>query len=60
MFMDQIKERKRISKMKTENDLLERNKKKKETEKKFANPVECPFLFGSVILAHFPYVFVRN
>merc|ERR1712087_555078 len=31
-----IKEKKRISKMQNENDLKERNKRKKETEKKFA------------------------
>ena len=35
-----IKEKKRISKLQNENDLKERNKKKKETEKKFKNAHE--------------------
>ena len=37
----QIKERKRISKLEHENDLKERNKKKKETDKKFKNAHEA-------------------
>merc|ERR1712154_188138 len=35
-----IKEKKRLAKLQSENDLLERNKKKKETEKKFKNAHE--------------------
>eukprot|EP01083_Nonionella_stella_P105780 304472_1 len=35
-----IKEKKRLSKMQSENQLLERNKKKKDTEKKFKNAHE--------------------
>merc|ERR1712154_204634 len=38
--MGAIKEKKRLAKLQSENDLLERNKKKKETEKKIKNAHE--------------------